>query len=80
MSSDGVSSLVPSTPESRFYVVSASSENVCQTLSSSTGEPAGLSAALFASKNGLETTVFDTDKTWLHKAHLFNYLGIRSMD
>lgn len=44
------------------------------------GGPAGLSAALFASKNGLETTVFDTDKTWLHKAHLFNYLGIRSMD
>jgi thioredoxin reductase (NADPH) len=44
------------------------------------GGPAGLSAALFASKNGLETTVFDTDNTWLHKAHLFNYLGIRSMD
>lgn len=44
------------------------------------GGPAGLSAALFASKNGLDTTVFDTDKTWLHKAHLFNYLGIRSMD
>ncbi len=44
------------------------------------GGPAGLSAALFTSKNGLDTTVFDTDKTWLHKAHLFNYLGIRSMD
>lgn len=44
------------------------------------GGPAGLSAALFASKNDLDTTVFDTDKTWLHKAHLFNYLGIRSMD
>ncbi|WP_129113655.1 FAD-dependent oxidoreductase [Halegenticoccus tardaugens] len=44
------------------------------------GGPAGLSAALFTSKNGLETTVFDTDKTWMHKAHLFNYLGIRSMD
>ncbi|WP_121822534.1 NAD(P)/FAD-dependent oxidoreductase [Halostella salina] len=44
------------------------------------GGPAGLSAALFTSKNGLDTTVFDTDKTWMHKAHLFNYLGIRSMD
>lgn len=44
------------------------------------GGPAGLSAALFTAKNGLETTVFDTDKTWLHSAHLFNYLGIRSID
>ena len=44
------------------------------------GGPAGLSAALFASKNGLDVTVFDTDKTWLHKAHLFNYLGIESLD
>ncbi len=44
------------------------------------GGPAGLSAALFAQKNGLETTVFDTDETWLHKAHLFNYLGIGSQD
>ncbi|MFB6354352.1 MAG: FAD/NAD(P)-binding oxidoreductase [Halobacteriales archaeon] len=44
------------------------------------GGPAGLSAALFAAKNGLETTVFDTDDTWLHHAHLFNYLGIRSID
>ncbi|MFP4591224.1 MAG: FAD-dependent oxidoreductase [Halobacteriales archaeon] len=44
------------------------------------GGAAGLSAALFTAKNGLETTVFDTDKTWLHKAHLFNYLGIESMD
>lgn len=44
------------------------------------GGAAGLSAALFAAKNGLETTVFDTDKTWLHKAHLFNYPGIRSID
>jgi thioredoxin reductase (NADPH) len=44
------------------------------------GGPAGLSAALFTSKNGLETTVFDTDDTWLHKAHLFNYLGIESKD
>jgi len=44
------------------------------------GGPAGLSAALFASKNGLDTTVFDTDGTWLHSAHLFNYLGIDSVD
>jgi thioredoxin reductase len=44
------------------------------------GGPAGLSAALFTAKNGLETTVFDTDDTWLHFAHLFNYLGIESID
>ena len=44
------------------------------------GGAAGLSAALFTQKNGLETTVFDTDKTWLHKAHLFNYPGIGSQD
>ena len=44
------------------------------------GGPAGLSAALFTAKNGLETVVFDTDDTWLHYAHLFNYLGIESVD
>lgn len=44
------------------------------------GGPAGLSAALFMAKNGLSTTVFDTDATWMHKAHLFNYLGIDSVD
>ncbi|WIV67955.1 NAD(P)/FAD-dependent oxidoreductase [Natrialbaceae archaeon AArc-T1-2] len=44
------------------------------------GGPAGLSGALFTQKNGLETTVFDTDETWMHKAHLFNYLGIGSRD
>ncbi|WP_137288097.1 NAD(P)/FAD-dependent oxidoreductase [Natronorubrum halophilum] len=43
------------------------------------GGPAGLSAALFTAKNGLETTVFDADATWMHKAHLFNYLGIGSV-
>ncbi|NGM70069.1 NAD(P)/FAD-dependent oxidoreductase [Natronolimnobius sp. AArcel1] len=43
------------------------------------GGPAGLSAALFTQKNGLETTVFDSDGTWMHKAHLFNYLGIGSV-
>ncbi len=44
------------------------------------GGPAGLSAALFTAKNGLDTTVFDTDGTWMHKAHLFNYPGIGSVD
>jgi thioredoxin reductase len=44
------------------------------------GGPAGLSAALFTSKNDLDTVVYDTDDTWLHKAHLFNYLGIDSKD
>ena len=44
------------------------------------GGPAGLSAALFTAKNGLDTVVFDTDDTWLHYAHLFNYLGIESID
>jgi len=44
------------------------------------GGAAGMSAALFTAKNDLETTLFDTDETWLHKAHLFNYLGIESVD
>ena len=44
------------------------------------GGPAGLSAALFSAKNGLDTVVFDTDDTWMHKAHLFNYLGVGSQD
>ena len=44
------------------------------------GGPAGLSAALFTAKNGLDTAVFDTDDTWMHYAHLFNYLGIESVD
>ena len=42
------------------------------------GGPAGLSAALFTEKNGLETIVFDTDDSWVHSAHFFNYLGIGS--
>ncbi|WP_318567422.1 NAD(P)/FAD-dependent oxidoreductase [Salinigranum marinum] len=44
------------------------------------GGPAGLSAALFTAKNGLDAAVFDTDGTWMHKAHLFNYPGIGSVD
>ncbi|AUV80335.1 thioredoxin reductase [Salinigranum rubrum] len=44
------------------------------------GGPAGLTAALFTAKNGLDTVVFDTDGTWMHKAHLFNYPGIGSVD
>jgi thioredoxin reductase len=44
------------------------------------GGPAGLSAALFCAKNGLDVTVFDTDDTWIHMAHLFNYPGIESID
>jgi thioredoxin reductase len=44
------------------------------------GGAAGLSAALFTAKNGLDTVVFDTDGTWMHKAHLFNYPGIGSVD
>ena len=43
------------------------------------GGPAGLSTALFTAKNGLDTLIFDTDNTWLHSAHLFNYLGIESI-
>ncbi|WP_058365991.1 NAD(P)/FAD-dependent oxidoreductase [Haloparvum sedimenti] len=43
------------------------------------GGPAGLSAGLFAAKNGLDVTLFDADGTWMHKAHLFNYLGIGSV-
>ena len=44
------------------------------------GGPAGLTAGLFLEKNGQEATVFDTDRTWMHKAHLFNYPGIGSVD
>ena len=44
------------------------------------GGPAGLSAALFTAKNGLETQIFDDEGSWVQKAHLYNYPGIRSMD
>ena len=43
------------------------------------GGPAGLSAALFTVKNGLDTVVFDTDETWMHKAYLYNYLGVEEI-
>lgn len=44
------------------------------------GGPAGLSAALFAAKNGVDTHIFDTDDTWMHSAYLRNYLGIEGID
>ena len=44
------------------------------------GGAAGLSAGLFAAKNDLETVLYDTDETWLHSAHLYNYLGIESRE
>jgi thioredoxin reductase len=37
--------------------------------------PGGLSAALFLSKNGVETTVYGDDQTAMHYAYLNNYLG-----
>ncbi|WP_128478683.1 NAD(P)/FAD-dependent oxidoreductase [Halorussus pelagicus] len=43
------------------------------------GGPAGLSAGLFTAKNDLDTVVFDTDETWMHKAHVYNYLGIEEV-
>ena len=44
------------------------------------GGPAGLSAALFLATNDQDADDFDTDDTWMHKAPLFNYLGIESKD
>jgi thioredoxin reductase len=41
--------------------------------------PAGLSAALFLAKNGMEADVFGVDNTPMHKAMLYNYLGIEEM-
>jgi thioredoxin reductase len=41
--------------------------------------PAGLSAALFLAKNGLEVTVLGNDKTPMHVALLNNYLGIEQI-
>jgi thioredoxin reductase (NADPH) len=42
--------------------------------------PAGLSAALFLSKNGHDVTVFGEDETAMHYAHLHNYLGVPDVD
>lgn len=42
--------------------------------------PGGLSAALLLAKNGLETVVLGMDGTPMHKAKLFNYLGIDEID
>ncbi len=42
--------------------------------------PAGLSAALFLAKNGVEALVFAQDKTAMHWAYLYNYLGIPEID
>jgi thioredoxin reductase (NADPH) len=38
--------------------------------------PGGLSAALFLAKNGHEVAVYGQDKTAMHFAHIYNYLGI----
>ena len=38
--------------------------------------PGGLSAALFLAKNGQDVTVLGQDKTSMHYAMLYNYLGI----
>lgn len=38
--------------------------------------PAGMSAALFLAKKGMNVTVFGIDETPMHYAMLYNYLGI----
>ena len=38
--------------------------------------PAGLSAALFLAKNDMSVKVFGQNETLMHKAMLYNYLGI----
>ncbi|CAN5324189.1 NAD(P)/FAD-dependent oxidoreductase [soil metagenome] len=38
--------------------------------------PGGLSAALFLGKNDHPVTLFGTDGTAMHWAHLYNYLGV----
>jgi thioredoxin reductase len=38
--------------------------------------PGGLSAALFLAKKGAEVTVFGVDQSDMHRAMLYNYLGI----
>lgn len=41
--------------------------------------PAGLSAALFLAKKGMEVTVFGKNETAMHFAKLYNYLGIEEI-
>lgn len=41
--------------------------------------PAGLSAALFLAKRDMQVDVFGPDNTPMHKAMLYNYLGIPEM-
>lgn len=41
--------------------------------------PAGLSAALLLAKNDHDTIVFAQDGSLMHKAHLYNYLGIEDL-
>jgi thioredoxin reductase (NADPH) len=41
--------------------------------------PAGLSAALFLAKNDMSVSVFGQNTTPMHKAMLYNYLGIPEM-
>lgn len=43
------------------------------------GGPAGYSAALFTSKYGLDTIIYDTNETKMHSAYLYNYLGIKEI-
>lgn len=41
--------------------------------------PGGLSAALLLAKNDMDVAVFGTDETPMHKAKLYNYLGIEEI-
>ncbi len=41
--------------------------------------PAGLSAALFLAKKGMDVTVIGKNETAMHYAKLYNYLGIEEM-
>ena len=42
--------------------------------------PGGLSAALFLARNGHQAVVYGMDKTAMHFAYLYNYLGIPQID
>lgn len=42
--------------------------------------PGGLSAALFLAKNDMSVTVFGQNETLMHKAMLYNYLGIPKIE